>query len=96
VNASQSYYDNPVREDPSKATAWNVRGNYYNNAFNQYETAIQSYNRSLGLNPEYGYGWFSKGIALQNIKHYDEARLCFEKADYHDPTIWPAIARTGT
>ncbi len=36
IRASQSYYDNLVKEDPSNATAWCVQGNYYNDAFNQY------------------------------------------------------------
>jgi tetratricopeptide (TPR) repeat protein len=93
VRASQSYYDNIVREDPLNAAAWCLRGNYYNNAFNQYNTALQSYNRSLELDPEYGYAWFSKGVTLQNMKQYDEAKICFEKALYYDPTLGPSIAR---
>ena len=93
IRASQSYYDNLVKEDPLNAAAWCLRGNYYNNAFNQYDKALQSYNRSLELDPEYGYGWFSKGVTLQNMQHYDEAKVCFEKALLYDPTLGPSIAR---
>jgi len=32
VLASRGYYDNLVREDPLNASAWCLRGNYYNNA----------------------------------------------------------------
>jgi len=92
VRASQSYYDNLVRQDPLNATAWCLRGNYYNNAFSQFDTALISYNHSLELDPEYGYAWFSKGITLQNMKQYDEAEICFEKALHYDPAPGPSIA----
>ena len=92
IRASQSYYDSIVREDPLNVTAWCLRGNYYNNAFSQFSTALQSYNRSLELDPEYGYAWFSKGVTLQNMKQYEEAELCFEKAIRIDPSLGPSIA----
>jgi tetratricopeptide (TPR) repeat protein len=93
VRASQSYYDNLVREDPLNAAAWCLRGNYYNNAFNQYNKALESYNRSLELDPEYGNVWFSKGVTLQNMRYYDEAKVCFEKALRYDPSLSSVIAR---
>jgi tetratricopeptide (TPR) repeat protein len=93
VRASQSYYDTLVRDDPSSATAWCLRGDYYNDAFNQYDTALQSYNRSLELDPEYGYAWFSKGVTLQNMRHFDEAKVCFEKARQYNPSLGSVIAR---
>jgi tetratricopeptide (TPR) repeat protein len=80
INASQGYYDNLVRDDALNATAWCIRGNYYNNAFNQYDTALQSYNRSLELDPGYGYAWFSKGVTLQNMGYYNESKQCFKKS----------------
>jgi tetratricopeptide (TPR) repeat protein len=95
IRVSQSYYDNLVRDDPLNATAWCIRGNYYNNAFSQYDIALQSYNRSLELDPEYGYAWFSKGVTLQNMKHYDEAKLCYEKALLYDPGLSSVISRAG-
>jgi tetratricopeptide (TPR) repeat protein len=91
VRASQSFYDNPVRDDPSNATAWCIRGNYYNNAFNQYEKALASYNRSLELDPHYGYAWFSKGVTLHNMGYDNESRECFENAVRYDPSIGPSI-----
>jgi tetratricopeptide (TPR) repeat protein len=79
--ASQRYYDNLVRVHPWNASAWGLWGNYYNNAFNQYDKALQSYNRSLELDPEYGNAWFSKGV------------LYFEKALQYDPALGPSITR---
>lgn len=91
VSSYQGYYDNLVVVDPSNATSWCIRGNYYNDAFNGYEKALESYNRSLELDPGYGYAWLSKGITLQNMKRYNEAKLCFEKAVHNDPTPAPVI-----
>jgi superkiller protein 3 len=93
MRTGQSYYDNLVKGDPMNATAWFIRGNYYNNAFNQYDKALQSYNRSLELNPEYGYAWFSKGITLQNMQYYDEAKGCFETAVRYDLSFNPSVSR---
>lgn len=87
VNASQDYYDNLVKDDSLNATAWCIRGNYYNNAFGQYEKALESYNRSLELDPGYGYAWFSKGVTLRNMGYYSESEECFEKALNIDPSL---------
>ena len=91
IRASQTYYDNLVRDDQLNATAWCIRGNYYNNAFSQYDTALQSY--SLELDPEYGYAWFSKGVTLQNMKHYNDAKLYYEKALLYDPSLGRAMRK---
>jgi len=93
VNASQSYYDTLVTKDPLNATAWCIRGNYYNNAFGQYEKALASYNRSLELDPKYGYAWFSKGVTLRNMGYYNQSRECFEEALTHDPALYNVIGR---
>lgn len=87
INASQSYYDQLVMEDSLNATAWCLRGNYYNDAFNQDEKALQSYNQGLELDPINGYCWFSKGITLQNMNRFNESEICFENAKKFDPTL---------
>jgi len=56
------------------------RGNYYNDVNNQYEKALQSYNRALELDPANGFGWYSRGITLQNMHLDNESKLCFENA----------------
>ncbi len=58
------------------------------------DKALQSYNRSLELDPEYGYAWFSKGVTLQSMQHYDEAKECFEKALRYDLSLSSSVART--
>jgi tetratricopeptide (TPR) repeat protein len=86
VNASQRYFDQMVRDDPRNATAWCIRGMYYNDAFGQYEKALQSYDQGLGLDRMNGLCWYSKGITLQNMKQFDEAKTCLEKAIEIDPS----------
>ena len=93
VRGYQDYYDTIVIDDPLNATAWCMRGNYYNDAFGQFEKALESYNRSLELDPEYGYAWFSKGVTLQNMQQFDESRICFGKSVRYDPTLALAISQ---
>lgn len=87
VNASQDYYDQMVVADPGNATAWCIRGMYYNNAFGQYEKALESYNKSLALDNGNGLCWYAKGITLQNMKRPVEAEICFENAKKADPGL---------
>jgi len=87
VNESQEYYDNLVASDPVNATAWCIRGMYYNDNYNQYAEAMASCNKALELDPEYGLGWYLKGVILTNMNMTDEAALCFENATRYDPGL---------
>ncbi len=87
TNASQEYFDRMVITDPGNATAWCVRGMYYNNAFSQYDTALESYNRGLELDPRNGICWYAKGTTLRNMKQFNESAICFENARKIDPTL---------
>ncbi|MDK2989149.1 MAG: hypothetical protein PWR16_678 [Methanoculleus sp.] len=87
VNASQEYYDNRVVAEPNNAEAWCIRGMYYNNCYGQYAEAMESCNRALELDPEYGVVWFLKGVILTNMNVTDEAALCFENATRYDPGL---------
>jgi tetratricopeptide (TPR) repeat protein len=91
INASQIYYDTLVKEDPLNATAWCIWGNYYHNAFGQYDVALQSYNQSLELEPGYGYAWFSKGVPLRDMGYHNESRVCFKRALRSDPSLSSVI-----
>jgi len=87
VNESQEYYDNLVAVEPNNAEAWCIRGMYYNNCYGQYAEAMESCNRALELDPEYGIAWFLKGVILTNMNVTDEAALCFENATRYDPGL---------
>jgi superkiller protein 3 len=87
VNESQEYYDNLVALEPNNATAWCIRGMYYNDNYGQYAEAMTSCNKALELDPEYGIAWYLKGVILINTNMTDEARLCFENATRYDPGL---------
>ncbi|KAF1078401.1 tetratricopeptide repeat protein [Methanogenium sp. MK-MG] len=84
VNASQEYYDALVVSDPDNAEAWCYRGMYYNDHFGQYDEAMESSEKALELNPEYGLAWYLKGIILMNTGKNDEAKLSFQNATKYD------------
>ncbi|BBL68595.1 tetratricopeptide repeat protein [Methanoculleus chikugoensis] len=84
---SQEYYDNRVAAEPNNAEAWCIRGMYYNNYHNQYAEALESCNRALELDPEYGLAWYLKGVILTNMNKTDEAAACFENATRYDPGL---------
>ena len=71
VNASQDEYDRMVVDDPYNATAWCLRGMYYNGAFNQYGKALNNYDRGLELDPNNGSCWYAKGVTLKNLQRYN-------------------------
>jgi tetratricopeptide (TPR) repeat protein len=60
---------------------------YYNNAFGQYDTALECYNRGLALDPRSGICWYGKGTTLRNMKQFTEAETCFENAKKIDPSL---------
>jgi Tfp pilus assembly protein PilF len=80
TNTSQEYFDQMVENDPQNATAWCVRGMYYNNAFSQYETALESYRHGLELDPRNGICWYAQGTTLMNMKQFNESAISFENA----------------
>jgi tetratricopeptide (TPR) repeat protein len=80
IHAGQGDYDRLVLADPDNATAWLIRGMYYNDAFGQYGEALRCYNRSLELDPASGPAWYAKGVALRNMQRFNESGTCFEQA----------------
>ncbi len=87
VNESQEYYDGLVASDPDNATAWCIRGMYYNDNYGQYEKAMESCDKSLELDREYGTAWYLKGVILLNTNRHNEAMVCFENATKYDPEL---------
>ncbi|MFZ3169264.1 MAG: tetratricopeptide repeat protein [Candidatus Methanoperedens sp.] len=46
----------------------------------RYEDAIQAYDETLEINPQYADAWYNKGNAFKNIGRNDEANKSFEEA----------------
>ncbi|WP_245543590.1 tetratricopeptide repeat protein [Methanoplanus limicola] len=55
-------------------------GMYYNNNFNRYDEALESADKAIEINPEYGLAWLLKGYVLLNIANISEAEFSFENA----------------
>ena len=91
LNETQEYYDRLVISDPNNAIAWCIRGMCYNNNYDQYDEAMESCNKALELNPEYGVAWYLKGVILINTNKNDEAKLCFRNATKYDIRLTPYI-----
>ncbi|EHQ35147.1 tetratricopeptide repeat-containing protein [Methanoplanus limicola DSM 2279] len=53
---------------------------YYNNNFNRYDEALESADKAIEINPEYGLAWLLKGYVLLNIANISEAEFSFENA----------------
>ena len=87
ITKNQEYYDNQVAAEPDNPEAWCIRGMYYNNYHNQYAEAMESCNKALELDPEYGLAWYLKGVILTNMNMTDEAAACFENATRYDPEL---------
>ncbi|MBP7300042.1 MAG: hypothetical protein KA967_06575 [Methanoculleus sp.] len=83
----QAYYDNWVAAEPDNAEAWCIRGMYYNDNYGQYAEAMESCDRALELDPEYGLAWYLKGVILTNMNMTGEAAPCFENATRYDPGL---------
>jgi tetratricopeptide (TPR) repeat protein len=71
----------------SNARAW--RGDH--------EAALEFANRALELNPRSGYAWSAKGNALNNLRRFEEALPCHERAIAAEPGYWhPYLCKACT
>jgi len=68
-----------IKKDPNFYKAYAVEGIAlaYSGNFNQ---GMQQIDKSLKLNPNYGYGRFNKALANELFGHYDEAIKWYKKA----------------
>ncbi len=81
----------------------NLAVNYLNlgNAFYmelKIEEALESYNKSIEIKPDYQDAWYNKGVALADLGRHEEAIKALDKAieikpDYH--LIHEALANKG-
>ncbi|KEI03032.1 tetratricopeptide repeat protein [Clostridium botulinum] len=47
---------------------------------NDFENGLSNINKSLDINPNFGYGRFNKALAYELYGHYDEALIWYDKA----------------
>lgn len=73
------------------AIAYNNRGNAYN-AEGKYELAIQDYDESIKLNPDYAKPFNNRGVAYRKKGDYDRAVADFDAAIKIDPNYADAFA----
>ena len=83
----QSDADNPK----VLVIAYNNRGNAYTGK-GQYDLAIQDYNESIKLNPNYAKSFNNRGVAYQKKGEYDRAIEDFDTAIKIDPDYADAFA----
>jgi tetratricopeptide (TPR) repeat protein len=57
------------------------------NSHNQYEPALDCFNRSLEINPGSAEVWVARGVTLFNMKRFNEANESVDKALKIDPDI---------
>lgn len=74
--------------------AHNNRGNAYASR-GQYGLAIQDYNKSIELNPNYAKPYNNRGVAYQKSGEYDAAIKDFDAAINLDPNYANAFANRG-
>ena len=86
----QSDADNPK----VLVIAYNNRGNAYSGK-GQYDLAIQDYNESIKLNPNYAKSFNNRGVAYQKKGEYDRAIEDFDAAIKIDPDYANAFANRG-
>lgn len=61
------------------------QGIYYNNHDNQFDKALENFNKSVGLEPDNAKIWFARGVTLYNLKRYDESLESLNTALAIDP-----------
>ncbi len=85
-DAMRDYYDTQVVIYPEDPEAWCQRAMYYS-SYEQYAAAMESCEKALELDPEYGLAWLVKGIILTDLDRHCESLPCFENAKKYDPEL---------
>lgn len=79
--------DEIIREDNTFYKAYNIKGIAlcYNN---NYEEGMNNIDKSLNLNPDFGYARFNKALAYELYGKYEEALNWYDKALEVENYIW--------
>ena len=56
------------------ADAWNNKGESLRRQ-GKYDEAIKSLDKAIEINPRYAYAWYNRGLALFNVKPYEDDDL---------------------
>ncbi|KXA97680.1 hypothetical protein AKJ38_00500 [candidate division MSBL1 archaeon SCGC-AAA259I14] len=84
-----------VEAEPEDFGAWNDLG-FCMKKLNEPDKALNSFEKSIEANPEFGHGWLQKGnILFTEKENFDGARECYEEALKHDPKLLQAWHNLG-
>ena len=64
-------------------------------AENNYQQAIDYFNKTIFLNPKYTESYFNKGLALFKLNKLEEAIICYDKAIQLNPNFFQALCGKG-
>ena len=80
---ARKYYDNAIRVDPDNAEAKMALANYYWMA-NDYENALNEYDRLLAAHNDFSRGYFNQGLIYLELDSLDKASRGFHQAILND------------
>jgi len=63
----------PACIQKSESEEFYNQGIYYNNHYNQYDKALECFNKSIELDPGNAKTWFAQSVTLYNMKRYEES-----------------------
>jgi tetratricopeptide (TPR) repeat protein len=79
----------------SAAMEWYRQGLHFNSHDNQFEQALECFNKSLELDPQFEDAWLGKSVALYNLKRYQDALQSIDRALELDPEYAMAWSMKG-
>ena len=77
---SINFYTEYLKTDPYNEAAYNRRGNVYFLKFEQYDAAIDDYNRAIEVNPQYWKPYYNRGNVHTILQDYDAAISDYNRA----------------
>jgi tetratricopeptide (TPR) repeat protein len=72
--------ESAIEEQRQKEISLLINEGLRYNKINDYQNAIDSFDKAIRLNPNYALAWYNKGVALNNLGKGKEAIKCYDKA----------------